>query len=183
MNNLSPLSPLTQLIALRRKGVLIQNEYRRLIFSIIRMIAGLAVLAAIFLTIFSFRIVNGNDMYPALCDGDLVLTYHKSEYIKNDIVFYEVDGQEYCGRVAAKAGDNIGFSDDKLFVNGTAQTTEILFPTSAPAGWEGTETVPEDMIYILGDFRTQCEDSRVFGFIPLENVKSKAIVLFRHKTL
>lgn len=183
MYSLTPLAPLSEVIAKRRKRALIQAENRRLLYSILRMVVGLGIVVGIFLMLFSFHIVEGNDMYPALCDGDLVLTYDKSEYVKNDIVFYEANGGLHCGRVVAKGGDSVGFADDKLYVNGTAQTTDIVFSTSAPASWSGTVKVPEDSIYVLGDYRTACVDSRTFGFIPLENVKSKVIVLLRHKTL
>lgn len=183
MNNLYPLAPESKIITERRLKALKQRETKSMIFSIVRMLLGLTILIIIFLFLFGFRIIDGNGMYPALSDGDLVLTYNKSSYIKNDIVFYKVEDKEYCGRVVAKAGDKIGFKDDKFYVNGTAQTTDIIFPTSAPQGFTETQTVPDNTVCILGDYRTQCEDSRVFGYIPLNDVKAKVIALLRHKTL
>ena len=183
MNSLSPLAALNDLIVKRRKRALIQTENRRLLFSILRIIAGLAIVAAVFLMLFSFHIVEGNDMYPALCDGDLALTYGKSEYIKNDIVFYEVEGEIHCGRVVAKGGDSVSISDNKLFVNGTPQTTGIAFPTTGEEKWKTAVAVPDKTLFVLGDYRPACEDSRIFGFIPIDKVKSKVIVILRHKTL
>lgn len=183
MNSLSPLAALSELIGKRRKRALIQNENRRLLYSVLRMVAGFAIVVTVFLMLFSFQIVDGNDMYPALCDGDLVLTYRKSEFIKNDIVFYEAEGELHCGRVVAKSGDSVSISDDKLFVNGTPQTTEIAFPTTASEKWENAVSIPDNTVFVLGDYRPACEDSRVFGFIPVERVKSKVIVMLRHKTL
>jgi signal peptidase I len=147
------------------------------------MVIGLVIVVTVFLMLFGFLIVEGNDMYPSLCDGDLVLTYRNGEFIKNDIVFYEAEGELHCGRVVAKSGDSVSIFDDKLFVNGTPQTTEIAFPTTASEKWENAVSVPDNTVFVLGDYRSACEDSRVFGFIPTEKVKSKVIVMLRHKTL
>lgn len=184
MNNLSPLAPLQDVIRQRRLQALKGQENRRLLFMIIRMLAGMAIAVIVFLWLFGFRVVEGNGMYPALHDGDLTLTYSKTEYIKGDIIFYTAGGKEYCGRVVAKGGDVISYSDDgKFSVNGTVQTTGVAFPTYAPEGFEGRQTVPDDAVYVLGDYRTQTLDSRNFGCIPLQNVRAKMIAVLRHKVL
>lgn len=184
MNNLTPFAELSKVIVRRRQRALRKRENGRLIFSIVRMVIVLAVAVGIFLWLFGFHVVDGNGMYPALHDGDLTLTFSKSEYVKGDIVFYSVDGHEYCGRVAAKGGDTIGFTDDgKFSVNGTVQTTGIAFPTYAPSGQKGTQTVPDKTVYILGDYRTDTQDSRNFGPVPLSDVKAKVIAVLRHKVL
>jgi len=43
--------------------------------------------------------------------------------------------------------------------------------------------VPEGCVYILGDYRTQSEDSRDFGAVPLEAVEAKVITLLRRRSL
>lgn len=69
--------------------------------------------------------------------------------------FTKADGKEYCGRVVAKAGDSISFSDDgKFYVNGMVQSNKIMFPTDAPENAEKNIVVPENSVYILGDYRT-----------------------------
>ena len=68
-------------------------------------------------------------------------------------------------------------------VNGTVQTTGIAFPTYAPSGQKGTQTVPDKTVYILGDYRTDTQDSRNFGPVPLSDVKAKVIAVLRHKVL
>ena len=51
----------------------------------------------------------------------------------------------------------------KLLINGTAQNGEILYPTYAEEGLEYPLTVPENHVFILGDYRTQTVDSRDLG--------------------
>ncbi len=183
-NSIKPLSTLGAAIEKRRKSSLVKTDRRETIASTVRLLALIGAIVVLFVIFFGFKVIDGNEMYPALSDGDLVLTYFKPSIKKGEIVFYEVNEEEYCGRIVAKAGDNVDFSEDgKLYVNGTAQTTEIVFPTYAPEGWEGSAVVPAGTVLILGDQRMQARDSRLFGFIPIENIKCKAIALLRHKQL
>ena len=43
--------------------------------------------------------------------------------------------------------------------------------------------VPEDSVFILGDCRTQAEDSRDFGPVQCSAVKAKVITLIRRRGL
>ncbi len=181
---LNPLSAIEAAIEKRRRKTIVRAENRATVASTFRLLAVVLVAVILFLFFFEFRIVDGNAMYPAVSDGDLVLVYKRVLFRKGEIVFYEVNGIEYCGRIVAKEGDNVDFSEDgKLFVNGTPQTTDIIFPTYKPDGWTGLTVVPEGSVYILGDYRTQAADSRLLGFIPKADVKSKVIALLRHKSL
>lgn len=183
-NQLTPFAPMKQVIQKRRVRTLEQADNRRLLGSIFRLLVLIAVAAWVFMTFFGIRIVHGNEMYPALYDGDLVLCNVRSEYRKNDIVFYTAEGRPHTGRVVAKGGDWVDISQDgTLRVNGTAQVDQIPFHTEQPDGWEGSRMVPEGCVFILGDFRTRAEDSRKFGCIPLEEVQAKVIAVFRHRTL
>lgn len=166
-----------------KKKIAVKKANKRLVLDTVRMIAVLAIAAAVFSMFFGLKVVDGNGMYPALMDGDLTLTYSKAEYVKNDVVFYKSAGKEYCGRVVAKAGDSIRFYDGKFYVNGMVQLNEIVFPTNLPENAENNIVVPDNSVYILGDYRTSCVDSRDLGFISLDDVDSKIIALLRHKKI
>ncbi len=182
---LSPLDPLSKQIEARRKRAVLERENRRIILDSLNIVLIIAVIVGLFGVFFSLRIVDGEDMYPALKDGDLTLAFkHPGNLKKNDVVFYNVDGKEYIGRVVAKAGDYINFSEDgDFYVNGTKQTTEVVFPTYPPEGWKGGVSLPENTVYILGDRRTQSTDSRNFGFIRIDDVSMKVIAFIRHKII
>lgn len=167
-----------------KKKAAAKKANKRLLFDTLRMVAVLAVFVIAFLLFFGIKTVDGNGMYPALMDGDLTLVYKKSEYIKDDVVFYTVDGKEYCGRVVAKAGDSISFSDNgKFYVNGMVQSNKIVFPTNVPENAEKNMVVPDNCVYILGDYRTSCVDSRDLGFVSLDDVDSKIIAFLRNKKI
>ena len=49
---------------------------------------------------------SGNEMFPAVKDGDLVLGIRlEKDYVKNDVVVYERSGRLRVGRVLARGGD------------------------------------------------------------------------------
>ena len=96
----------------------------------------------------------------------------------------QLPGKLRVGRVLGRENDLIALDDSgTLIVNGTAQSGEILYPTYAKDTLEYPYTVPADSVFILGDYRTQSEDSRDFGPVALTDVKAKVITLLRRRSL
>ena len=124
-------------------------------------------------------------MFPAVKDGDLLIGYRlQKTYLKDDVVVYEADGKLRTGRILGRESDVITMDDSgTLLVNGTVQSGEILFPTYAKEGIEYPYRIPEGQVFILGDYRTQAEDSRDFGCISLEDVKAKVITILRRREI
>lgn len=182
-NAMSPLQPLRAVIQNRRQKAYERAELRQLAGGIVRTLLVLALLAALFHIWFGLRIVHGNQMYPALLDGDLTLTYRVDEYVKKDVIFYTAEGQTLVGRVVARSGDLVQISESGvLTVNGTPQTDESIYPTFPGENWPGSLQVPEGCVYVLGDYRINAVDSRQLGCIPLEQVQAKVIgLLLRHR--
>lgn len=173
---------LSAIISKRQNNVLVSQGYRALIIRILFLvIAGVISFTRIFLV----TQTSGSDMFPAVKDGDLVIAFRlQQDYTKNDVVVYTVDGKQYIGRIAARAGDVVTLDDSgSMLVNGTTQTGEIMYPTYALQGLEYPYEVPENNLFILGDYRTQAVDSRTFGAIPLENVEGKVITILRRRGL
>lgn len=170
------------IITTRRNRALDRQGYRSLLFRILFLaLAGFVLLSYVFL----ITQANGSDMFPAIKDGDLVIGFRlQREYVKNDVVAYTADGKTHIGRVAARASDVVTIDESgTLLVNGTAQSGEIMYPTYAKPGIEYPYRVPEGQVFILGDYRTQTEDSRDFGSIPLEDVQGKVITILRRRGL
>lgn len=124
-------------------------------------------------------------MFPAMKDGDLIIGFRLQQtYMKDDVVVYTVNGEPHVGRIAARAADVVTLDDSgTLLVNGTAQGGEIIYPTYAKENFEYPYTVPENQVFILGDYRTQTADSRDFGAVSMENVKGKVITILRRRGL
>ena len=170
------------IITARRNRALDRQGYLSLLCRVL-----LLALAAwvLFSQVFLITQVRGNDMFPAVKDGDLVIGFRlQREYAKNDVVVYRDGGRTRIGRVAARADDVVTLDDSgTLLVNGTAQSGEILYPSYAKAGITYPYRVPEGHVFLLGDYRTQAEDSRDLGPIPLEEVQGKVITLLRRRGL
>ena len=122
-------------------------------------------------------------MFPAIEDGDLILGYRLHEtYEKDDVVIYHRGDAVYLGRIVAFGNDEVMISDSgSLIINGTTQGGEIMYPTYAKEGIEYPYRVQEGKLFVLGDYRTQTQDSRDFGSIPLDNILGKVITIVRRR--
>lgn len=162
-----------------------------------------AVFAAIFHFVFGIHYLRGNYMFPALKDGDLIMTYKLEEAVKNDVVLYDMNGEERLGRIVGYAGDTIEFSvDGELMVNGCVASEEIFYPTTerneaekndtetksddgnktSDASEKDVYTVPEGTVYILNDYRSEgTTDSRNFGAVPKTVLKGKIFLMIRRR--
>lgn len=173
---------LAEIISKRRYDLTIREGYINLIVKAI----GIAVAAwFIFSQIFLLMQAGGNDMFPAIKDGDLVLAFRmQEEYAKDDVIVCSVNDALYVRRIIARESDVVTLDESgTLLVNGTAQSGEILYPTYAKEGIEYPYVVPEGHVFVLGDYRTQATDSRDFGPISMEDVKGKVITILRRREL
>ena len=141
--------------------------------------------AIVFSKVFLITQAVGNEMFPAVKDGDLMIAFrlHRS-YAKNDIIVYTQDGKTLIGRIAALEHDVVSMDENGILsVNGTEQHGEILYPTYAGDGQLYPHRVSEGSVYVLGDHRTAAHDSRERGDIPMDNIEGKVISLFRRRGL
>ena len=90
-----------------------------------------------------------------------------------------MSAREGCGWAAYWPGSESGVVE----VNGSAQGGGILYPTYPKSLLSYPYAVPEDSVFILGDCRTQAEDSRDFGPVQCSAVKAKVITLIRRRGL
>lgn len=170
----------TEIARRRRTKLLTRRGY-------LSLLARLCVLAAaawvIFTQVFLITQCTGLGMFPAVEDGDLVLAYRlQGEYSKGDVVVYTVGDATYLGRIVARETDVVMMDDTGILViNGTDQDGGIMYPTYAKEGTEYPLRVSEGTLYILGDHRTQTQDSRDFGPIPLDNIQGKVITIVRRR--
>lgn len=166
----------------RRKKADIKRDFFNLLLRIVLLaLAGWILFSQVFLIMQA----PDNDMFPAVKDGDLIIGFRlQKNCLKDDVVVYETNGELHVGRIIGKETDVIDMDDTgALLVNGTTQGGEIVFPTYAKEGIEYPYTIPEGCAFILGDYRTQAEDSRDFGCIKMEDVKAKVITILRRRAI
>ena len=181
----SPQEPLAAGVkAIRKRRYAAENA--RDAWSLVLRVAVLAALAwVLFTQAFVLTQASGNSMFPAIKDGDLLIGYRQQgTYAKNDVVLYRAGGKLRVGRILARENDLVNLdTSGTLVVNGSAQSGEILYPTYAKDALEYPYTVPEGSVFILGDYRTQSEDSRDFGAVPLTELEAKVITLLRRRSV
>lgn len=149
-------------------------------------IGGAIILALLIRTfIVELYIVDGPSMRPTL-QHDERLVVNKFVYrVRNPsrgevIIFrYPRDpSRDFIKRVIALGGDTVEIKDGRVYVNDQilredyiAEKTRTEYPKV---------TVPEGTLFVCGDNRQNSLDSRSsdVGFLPLDNVKGKASLVF-----
>ena len=162
--------------------------YRRLA---VRLIYLAVICYLLFTYCFLITQCHGQDMFPAMKDGDLCVVFRVEtqklfgeKIVADDIIAYRTDGKRAFGRVVAVAGDVVMLSDSgSLMVNGLTEGGNILFPTYALGDLEYPYRVPKGCVFVLGDYRVNTKDSRILGPIPLESVEGKLITILRRREI
>ena len=180
-----PQEPLAAGVKVLRKRRYAAENARDAKSLVLRVVVLAALAWVLFTQVFVLTQASGNSMFPAIKDGDLLIGYRQQGiYAKNDVVLYRAGGKLRVGRILARENDLVNLdTSGTLVVNGSAQSGEILYPTYAKDALEYPYTVPEGSVFILGDYRTQSEDSRDFGAVPLTELEAKVITLLRRRSI
>ena len=153
-----------------------------------------AVVVALLLRTFVITpyVVPTGSMLETIQEGDMLLGESVSLYFtepqQGDIVtFYSPeDGEVLIKRVIAVAGQTIDLIDGDVYVDGEkldepyvdGKPTYSLSDYVGSAGISYPYTVPEGMIWVMGDNRTDSSDSRYFGPVDVDDVTSKALLIY-----
>ncbi len=141
-----------------------------------------AVLWVLLHLVFGVYHLRGNRMYPALRDGDLVVTYRLEPYKPSEVVAYCHDDRVRFGRIIAFPGSMIDSDEQGLTVDGVHLAEEIFYPTLMGEGCISLPyKVPADSFFILNDYRTDRSDSRSYGAVEIDMVRGKVIYIFRRR--
>ena len=138
-------------------------------------------------------------MYPTLQVGDRIivdkLSYHLHAVHRGDIVVFRrppLEDQEYADlvkRVIGLPGETISSQDGHIYINGK-KLNEPWLP-SGPSNYSGPlpgdshpqfnlpgpVKIPAGEYYVMGDNRTDSEDSRFFGPIPKSLIVGRAVAV------
>ena len=149
----------------------------------IRAVIFIAILVLLFTQVLFLKRVDGNEVFPALKDGDLALGFRLERTLRSgDVVLYQADGDLHFGRILTLGGNTVEISGDgSVKINGVSESGEILFSTDDPGTLTYPYEVPEGSVFILGDYRTETKDSRTFGAIPISSIKGKVLTILRRR--
>ena len=144
---------------------------------------GLAVVLFLVINALSARVrVDGFSMMPTLQDGEFVLVnkmaYHIGSPTRGDIIVFQSTTErnlDLIKRVIGLPGDHIVIGGGKVTING--QTLNEPYIAAAP-NYSGAWKVPDGYWFVLGDNRNDSSDSHVWGYLPIQNVIGKALLIY-----
>lgn len=164
------------------------------VFSLIIMIAIVAA-ATVALRMFVFvpyEIPSGS-MEQTIMTGDMVfsekISYYTRDPERGDIVTFEdpeVDERTLIKRVIATGGQTVDLVNGKVVVDGVELDEPYVngaesYPLERNAAGVVVEypyTVPDGFVWVMGDNRTQSQDSRYFGAIPISSITGRAALVY-----
>jgi signal peptidase I len=126
--------------------------------------------------------VENISMEPTLYPGELLLVsklaYTLGEPHHGDVIIFHAPnnpGEDYIKRIIGVPGDVVEVSNFQVKVNGVVLVEPYI---AAEPGYNGTWTVPEDSLFVLGDNRNSSSDSHAWGFVPMSEVIGKALFVY-----
>ena len=121
-------------------------------------------------------------MQPTLVEGNVVLvnklSYKLGRMRTGDVVIFHNpadESEDYIKRLIGKPGDMVEVEDGRVKVNG--QELQEPYIADEPF-YSGVWEVPDDSIFVLGDNRNQSSDSHIWGFVPLQDLVGKALLVY-----
>jgi len=143
-----------------------------------------ALIAITLIFTFLFRLVNveGTSMETTLHDRErLILSCLPYTPDRGDIVVVSrgTDDEPLIKRVIGVAGDTVSIDSKtgEVYLNGKVLKEPYIEVPTSPELMKGEVTVPEGMVFVMGDNRSagQSLDSRTFGCIEESRVIGKAV--------
>lgn len=126
--------------------------------------------------------VENISMQPTLNEGELLvvykLAYRFGEPHRGDIIVFHHNRQppeDYIKRVIGLPGDRVRVEGGQVYVNDIPLDEPYI---AEPPAYTGEWAVPPDSLFVLGDNRNRSSDSRIWGFVPMNDVVGRAVLIY-----
>ena len=142
------------------------------------------ILTVMLLWVFGLARCTDNTMHPACKDGDLVLFDRtKQEYSERELVTLSVNGKTQIRRIIAVPGDTVDITEEGLFLNGYLQKETDITTNTQPyeEGIHYPVTLKKDEYFVLADYRTNAQDSRLYGVVTVNEILGTVFTLLRRR--
>ena len=131
-----------------------------------------------------------SSMQPTIKKGDRILvnlSFYKNNKLKRgDIVVFRFPKdpkKQWIKRIVAFGGETIEIKEGAIPINGKMlhqnNIKTHIYTNSGEYGSKGKAIlIPENNLFVLGDYSEESFDSRYWGFLPEENLIAKAIKIY-----
>lgn len=130
-----------------------------------------------------FATMSGDDMYPRIDGGDLLLFYRLDRAPSaQDVIVFEKGGDRFVGRVVAIPGDTVEVTTgDALIINGSTMVESNIFYRTPQydSDVEYPLTLGAGEYFVLADNRLVGVDSRWFGPVTQKEISGTVISSMR----
>lgn len=142
--------------------------------------------------LFSPYIVEGPSMQPNFHTGERlivnkILYKFRAPERGEVIVFHAGEGKRYIKRVIALPGETVRVEGDNVYINGELLDEPYINDVIEQAKNNGRvynirdyaeSTIPEGSVFVMGDNRSNSEDSRRIGSISYDLIVGRADVIY-----
>ena len=107
---------------------------------------------------------------------------------RNDIIVFKFprdESRDFIKRVIGLPGDKIQIAKQKVYINDQLYEDPFAWHTEqpgdepyAPRDDFGPTLVPDGHLFMMGDNRENSQDSRFWGFLNIENIRGRAILIY-----
>ncbi len=161
-------------------------------------VVAVAIVAALLIRVFLFQqyYIDGPSMQTTLMPEDRVLvnklSYKLHDVNRGDVIVFDrltnqVDHDDLIKRVIGLPGEVVEVRSCEVFVDGR-RLVEPYLETEQMAAVEPSarcgnhtdiapQTIPDEMVFVMGDNRVQSFDSRDFGPIEIDKIRGRAFVV------